>query len=104
MFGWVVGGPKPSAAEPSNRAPHEEPPKQQRADAQPDEVQREDLHVAGDERRRNDQSDHAGHNDSLALPPRPLLRGLNRRVVHRLVGRPDGQTDGSLQVRYHHAA
>ena len=59
-----------AATDPPYRTPRHEPPKQQRADAQPDEVQREDPHVAGDERRRNDQGDHPSYHDSLALPPR----------------------------------
>ena len=71
--------------------PGHEPPKQQRSDAQPDEVQEEELHVEGQQRRRNDQSDRPGRHDPLALPPGPLLRGLDRRVAHRLVGRPNGQ-------------
>ena len=100
-----ASGPKLlSAADPPRRAPHVELPEQQRPDAQPDEVQREDLHVAGDERRHNDQGDHPGYHDPLALPPRPLLRGLDRRVAHWRVGRPDGQPDGSLQMGQHHAA
>ena len=33
-----------------------------------------------------------------------LLRGLGRRVAHRLVGRPDGQANERLQMGQHHAA
>ena len=44
-----------AATDPPYRTPRHEPPEQQRAGAQADEVQDEELHVAGDERRRHDQ-------------------------------------------------
>ena len=72
-----ASGPLLSASGSPNRAPHEEPPKQQRADAQLDQVQREELHVAGDERRCNDQGDHPGHHDPLPPPPRHFSGALS---------------------------
>ena len=47
-----------AATDPPYRAPRHEPPEQQRPGAQPDEVQDEEIHVAGDKRRRHDQGDH----------------------------------------------
>ena len=44
-----------AATDPPYRTPRHEPPEQQRPGAQPDEVQDEELHVAGDKRRRHDQ-------------------------------------------------
>ena len=42
-----------AATDPPYRTPRHEPPEQQRPGAQPDEVQDEELHVAGDKRRRH---------------------------------------------------
>ena len=77
-----AGGPVVSGeADPAYRTPGHEPPEQQRPDAQPDEVQEEELHVEGQQRRRDDQDDRPGHHDLLPLPPRLLLRGLDRGVI-----------------------
>ena len=69
----------------------------------PTEVQEEELHVAGDERRRNHQCDRRRRPDPLLLPPRPFLRVLGSRVADRLVRRPDGQPDERLELGDHHA-
>ena len=85
-----------AATDPPYRTSRHEPPEQQSPGAQPDEVQDEEIHVAGDKRRRHDQGDHRRRPDPLSLPPRPLLGGLGCRVAHRFVGRPDGQPDERL--------
>ena len=72
--------PSSAATDPPYRTPGHEPPEQQRPDAQPDEVQEEELHVERQQRRRDDQDDRPGHDDPLSLPPRLLLRGLDRGV------------------------
>ena len=86
MLGWVVSGPKPSAAEPPNRAPHEEPPEQQRADAQVDRVQEDQLAVGRQQWPEQQRRDHDRYRQPLA-PPDESAR-LDRESLDLWTGIP----------------
>ena len=82
VLGWVVRSPEaPSLAamRPPFRTPGHEPPKQQRADSEPDEVQEEDLQVEGQQRRRDDQGDDPGHYYLMARRSKRALRRLRKK-------------------------
>ena len=97
----VGRGPSLAAAvNPPIGSARDEPHDEQRADAQTHQVEEGRLGAKTQQQRRGyDQRSHTGQRELPPGPP-PFLGALSAGVAHRLVGRPDGQADECLQVRY----